>query len=241
MERDWFVFYKSFYRAIQKIQDKEERLKAYESIVAYGIMWQEPDEDDWDAWMVFILVQPQIDANNKKYADWCKWWRPKKDWDISQKPLVSEKITTGIENKKPKEKDKEKEKEKEKEKGCGGKQDTQLSLDAFASRSEEKETVGNKKVCDVGSIIHKDCETQEQREAIDEAWNAYKEMRKKIKKPLTEYAEKLRAWDLIRLGRTVDERIAILNQSTASWWQDLYELKPKQSSAVPRVSGNLLH
>ncbi|MBO7714784.1 MAG: hypothetical protein J6S85_14495 [Methanobrevibacter sp.] len=46
---------------------------------------------------------------------------------------------------------------------------------------------------DVESIIHKDCETQEQREAIDEAWNAYKEMRKKIKKPLTEYAEKLRA------------------------------------------------
>jgi hypothetical protein len=32
------------------------------------------------------MAKAQIDANNKRYANWIKWWRPQKNWDNIQKP-----------------------------------------------------------------------------------------------------------------------------------------------------------
>ena len=50
-------------------------------------------------WM-FLLIKPQLDANNRRYENWCKgaqhWvkgWRPPKTWDNSQKPLNNPKET----------------------------------------------------------------------------------------------------------------------------------------------------
>ncbi len=50
-------------------------------------------------------------------------------------------------------------------------------------------------------------------------------MRERIKKPLTDYALRLRLKKLWELGSTDDERIAIVNQSVGACWQDFYELK----------------
>ncbi len=64
---------------------------------------------------------------------------------------------------------------------------------------------------------------------ICQAWKAYIEMRIKIKKPMTPYAMKLRIKDLIRLAEQGEDPIAVLNQSTAADWQDLYPVKDRGS------------
>ena len=58
-----------------------------------------------------------------------------------------------------------------------------------------------------------------------EALGEFVRMRTRIKKPLTNYALKLRLNTLWKLGKTDDERVAIVNQSVGACWQDFYELK----------------
>jgi hypothetical protein len=61
-------------------------------------------------------------------------------------------------------------------------------------------------------------------------WNAFKEMRIKIKKPMTKYAEKLVINDLQKMiDKGIDYRIS-LNNSIRNSWQDVYE--PKLSNVV---------
>ena len=71
------------------------------------------------------------------------------------------------------------------------------------------------------SIIAERTDNPELVEALDE----FIRMRTRIKKPLTNYALKLRLSTLWKLGKTDDERVAIVNQSVGACWQDFYELK----------------
>lgn len=65
---------------------------------------------------------------------------------------------------------------------------------------------------------------------ICEAWKAFVEMRKVIKKPMTPYAMTLRANDLLKLQKQGHDPIAVLNQSISSNYQDLYPLKEKETT-----------
>lgn len=77
-----------------------------------------------------------------------------------------------------------------------------------------------------------------------EAWDAYVEMRKKIKKPLTEYASILavrKLGDLLRGGHQPQD---VLDQSTFNCWQGLYAIREMNSptedeneAAIRRVFG----
>lgn len=58
-----------------------------------------------------------------------------------------------------------------------------------------------------------------------DAWNAFLEMRKKIKKPATEYAQKLLLKKLAAFYAHDLDVGVILNQSIVSGWQDLYAPK----------------
>jgi phage replication O-like protein O len=60
------------------------------------------------------------------------------------------------------------------------------------------------------------------------AWKAFVEMRKKIKKPMTEYAMELRVGDLRKLVDQGEDPVKVLDQSTGSDWQDLYPVKDKK-------------
>lgn len=61
---------------------------------------------------------------------------------------------------------------------------------------------------------------------LKEAFMEYADMRRKIKKPITTEQTVARAISrLNRLGKTAEEKIAILNQSTDNCWQGLFELK----------------
>ena len=82
MEREGFVFYRSFLEAVKGLDDST-RLQCLDAIVDYGIYGEEKDLSGIPK-MVFTLIKPQIDANNKRYEDGKKGGRPKK--------------TTGFEN-----------------------------------------------------------------------------------------------------------------------------------------------
>ena len=133
-----FVFYKSWADAAQYISDPAERVSFYEAIIDYAANGIEPSDLSAMAGMAFILVKPQIDANNSKSAGGRKGGRPEKpmvsacdeiekpmviDEHETKKPMVIDNCETEkpmvIENdetEKPSFKDKEKEKDKVKDK-----------------------------------------------------------------------------------------------------------------------------
>jgi hypothetical protein len=77
MERDSFVFYRSFYEAL-RLMPKEVQTEVYPAIVEYALNGREPEELSDIARAVFILVRPNIDSsvsrisNGKKGAPYGK-------------------------------------------------------------------------------------------------------------------------------------------------------------------------
>jgi len=67
-----------------------------------------------------------------------------------------------------------------------------------------------------------------------DAWAGYVDMRKKQRKPMTDRAIELRIRDLTAFRDNGDDITAILDQSTANGWTDLYPLKERR--ATPRQS-----
>ena len=91
MERESFVFYRSFYEA-SKFLTNEDKGKLFDMICQYWLYWNEIETDGPAMWM-FLLIKPQLDANNERYMNWCKGWRPPKTWNNSQKPNHNQTIT----------------------------------------------------------------------------------------------------------------------------------------------------
>lgn len=89
MERDSFVFYKSWEDAIALLPEADQT-QAYRALVRYACSGEEP-ELEGTARIIFTMAQPIIDANNKRFEDGQRGGRPKK-------PVVSESKTTGLEN-----------------------------------------------------------------------------------------------------------------------------------------------
>ena len=75
MNRESFIFYRSFYEASMYLSD-EDKWKLFEMICQYGLYWKEI-EWSWPSKWMFMLIKPQLDANNKRYENWCLWWAPK--------------------------------------------------------------------------------------------------------------------------------------------------------------------
>ena len=63
--RDSVLFYRSFFDALRNIPDAD-RLRVYDAIMEYSMYDVEPNLDGTSL-AVFLLVKPQIDANNKRY------------------------------------------------------------------------------------------------------------------------------------------------------------------------------
>jgi hypothetical protein len=60
-----------------------------------------------------------------------------------------------------------------------------------------------------------------------ESWEAFKEMRKKIRAPLTYYAETLIARELVKLKASGQDPQACLDQSIMNGWRDVFPLRDK--------------
>lgn len=82
MERDSFIFYRSFHEAIKCLSD-EEAVKCFRAITTYALDGEEI-EIDGAAKAIFITVKPQIDANNRKYLNGLKGGKPKHNQSVTK-------------------------------------------------------------------------------------------------------------------------------------------------------------
>lgn len=64
-------------------------------------------------------------------------------------------------------------------------------------------------------------------------WQEYIEMRKRLKKPMTDYAANLRIKDLEKLKGEGHPPESVLNQSISNSWTDLYPLKKQVKESQP--------
>ena len=64
-----------------------------------------------------------------------------------------------------------------------------------------------------------------------ESWQAFIEMRRKIKAPLTSYAEKLVVRELVKLKSAGHDPQACLDQSIMLGWRDVFPVRQKDLAA----------
>ena len=115
--RDSVVFYRSFYEAVKDLPP--EQFKAsIKAIMEYGLDEKAPESTGIEK-TIYLLVKPQIDANNRRYQNGTKGGRPK----TKDKPSDNQDVTEIKPNQnhpetktEPKEKDKEKVKDNVKDK-----------------------------------------------------------------------------------------------------------------------------
>lgn len=70
MERNSFIFYRSFAKGIGELDEKTRGI-CYEAIINYALDGTEPELSGIPK-AIFELIRPQIDANNIRYENGCK-------------------------------------------------------------------------------------------------------------------------------------------------------------------------
>ena len=88
MERDSCVFYRSFYEAIDDLEDAD-KLACYNAIFKYALNGEEPTEKGIVS-TVFKLVRPLIDKNNESYKNGLKGGRPKTEQEPNDNPTETQ-------------------------------------------------------------------------------------------------------------------------------------------------------
>ncbi|MGN1097290.1 MAG: DUF6291 domain-containing protein [Clostridia bacterium] len=68
--RESFVFYKSYYSAVEQLP-KKDRLKAYRAIICHGLGMEDNPDFTGGVGIVTELVYPLIDRSNARY-DACR-------------------------------------------------------------------------------------------------------------------------------------------------------------------------
>lgn len=95
--RDSIVFYRSFYEAIKEIPLEEQGV-VYNAIYGYALDGIEP-ELNGIAKAIFLLVKPQIDANNTRYENGKKGGKAKGNQNVTEVEPNSNQNVTEIEPK----------------------------------------------------------------------------------------------------------------------------------------------
>lgn len=173
--------------------------------------------------MAFSFIKRQIERDEKKYKAKCdknkeniaKRW---KEHDTN----VYDRIRTDTNAYQPipsdtKHTDTDKDKETDKDKDTD--KDTDTDKDIYKGVQGEKKTKTPKKEA-VDPF-----KTFTDNPQILTALKDFEEMRKKIKKPLTDRAKQMLLTELTKLSTNEDTQLAILNQSILHNWQTVYALK----------------
>lgn len=144
--RDGFIFYASFYDAINDLSDADQ-LTAYRAVCEYALTGNEP-ELSGVASAIFKLIKPQIDANNRRRENGKRGGRPKSKTEpesipeeTEEKPKENQNITEAERKEKEKGKVKDKVKEKVKEKESS-KRFAPPTIDDVKAYASEKGYVG---------------------------------------------------------------------------------------------------
>lgn len=146
MNRDSFLFYRSYYEAIKNLPDST-KLEVYNAVMEYGLYSNEIELHDGFARSIFTLIKPVLETNNKRFKGGKSGGRPRKE-----KPMVlrnkNQNETYGFENSDKNEnlshlriKDISSDEDigyRKKDKG-----NNTLSADALSSSSSEEDTSGS--------------------------------------------------------------------------------------------------
>ena len=97
MKKESFVYYRSFWDAIQTRPDNE-RLALYDTILLYAFEGKQSELQGVE-YSIFTLIKPQIDANHRKWENGFKGGRPNSN-KVGLKDVGegSDEITTGFKN-----------------------------------------------------------------------------------------------------------------------------------------------
>lgn len=63
--REGFIFYRTFYEALASMKNRA-RLHLYDVIMRYALYGEEPTDLNGEQMRTFILIRPQLDANERK-------------------------------------------------------------------------------------------------------------------------------------------------------------------------------
>jgi hypothetical protein len=97
MKKDTFVYYRSFWDAIQPRPDNE-RLALYDAIFLYAFDGKQSELQGVEH-SIFTLIKPQIDANHRKWENGHKGGRPNSNKAVlKESERFSNEITTGFKN-----------------------------------------------------------------------------------------------------------------------------------------------
>ena len=230
-KRDSFIFYDSFYNCIKDL-NPEDAKKLMMAMCEYSLEWNEV-EVDWVVKIAFWLIKPQLDANNRRYENWCKGWRRLKTFENSQKPKCNQSVTKQepkcnqsvtkvYPNDNDNVNDNVNDNDNENEKGLGGKREANNTLDADASRlTVEKWTVGK-------TLGMKLSELWLEPELIELA-ETYDKCKKGKKLSKFQDAQlKIRVNKLRKCWfDSIEWMKQVLENSIAGWYEWIFELKQK--------------
>ena len=97
MKKESFVYYRSFWDAIQTRPDNE-RLALYDAILLYAFEGKQSELQGVE-YSIFTLIKPQIDANHRKWENGHKGGRPNSNKAVlKESERFSDKKTTGFKN-----------------------------------------------------------------------------------------------------------------------------------------------
>lgn len=82
--KDSFVFYKSFFDAMERIEDKALAYECLRAMCNYAFYGEIPEDPPLAVGIVFDMMKPQLDANHERYVNGCKGGRPKKNTDMEE-------------------------------------------------------------------------------------------------------------------------------------------------------------
>lgn len=215
MYRNQFTFYVSFAQAIARIKKKADRADAYDAICNYALYGQEPDLDTMAdaAAIAFVVAKPNLDASRRK-AESGKRGGQARDHREPEQEAASRQASGAS-----------KEKEATSKGQAKSKQGVQAKEEPMSGEKEKKKETETEKESENECSRDAFRQFAAEREELYEALQAFGEMRRKIRKPLTGRAEALLLEKLKSLASGPEEQIAILNQSTIHCWQDLYPLR----------------
>lgn len=84
--RDSIVFYRSFYEGLESLPD-DSKGRVYSAIMKYAMDDEEPNLEGVEEGF-FLMMKPQIDANNKRYLNGCKGGAPAGNKNAKKQPKV---------------------------------------------------------------------------------------------------------------------------------------------------------
>lgn len=232
MERESFVFYRSFFEAVKR-QPKKVQAAIYNAIADYALNGTEPEDSD-AVMSIFVLVKPQIDANNTRYENGmkgakhgAKGGRPKEG-----NPKETPKGLVEGEERQKKENPKE-------TPNVNDNVNDNVNVNVNENVNENDNVNGNEKeqAAEPPDTRARTREGQSpfgrycpEDPKLGQAVEDFIAFRKGIKAPMSDKAVELMLKKLDDMTRDNDEKIAILEQSIVNGWKGVFPLRQEQKA-----------